>query len=337
MMLRKAVVLARPVGASALAEVANRPLLDHALRWLAEGGVQDVAILAPEELGREMQVALRSQGGAGPDVSWLVHAPEQTPAALLPALTDFLAGESFVLHHADSLFRGDLASVVGEPPRGERDALIVTGEKVADRPDVVDINSRPGGRGAWPTAGAPSWLAVLGAAVAEATADAGCAAGEALPRWVSEHGGRVTVRRVSECWRCQETGAGLLEGNAFALGNLRTDLSGASLEDTRIEGSVAAEAGTELVSCVVRGPAVIGAGARLRNSYVGPYTSIGRNAFIEGAEIEHSIVLPGAHLSHLGERLEGSIVGRGARVYREFRIPKALRIFIGDGAEVSLS
>ncbi len=54
-----------------------------------------------------------------------------------------------------------------------------------------------------------------------------------------------------------------------------------------------------LEASVVRGPAIIGPGARIMHSYVGPYTSIGRDVLIEGAELEHSIVFPGARIQHL--------------------------------------
>jgi glucose-1-phosphate thymidylyltransferase len=90
-------------------------------------------------------------------------------------------------------------------------------------------------------------------------------------------------------------------------------------------------------SSVVRGPVVIGPGARLRNAYVGPYTSIGRDVLIEGSEVEHSIVMPEASIKHLGGRLEASIVGARAQVYRDFRLPTALRLNVGEGAEVSLA
>jgi glucose-1-phosphate thymidylyltransferase len=58
---------------------------------------------------------------------------------------------------------------------------------------------------------------------------------------------------------------------------------------------------------------------------------------IENAEVEHSIILPGASIQHLGGRLEGSIIGPGARVFRDFRLPRALRLNVGEGAEVALS
>ena len=58
---------------------------------------------------------------------------------------------------------------------------------------------------------------------------------------------------------------------------------------------------------------------------------------MEGAEIEHSIVFSGAEIRYVGAGLESSVIGQGARVSRSFRIPGAVRLSIGDGAEVALS
>ena len=44
----------------------------------------------------------------------------------------------------------------------------------------------------------------------------------------------------------------------------------------------------------MRGPAIIGAGARLTDCYVGPYTAVGEGCVIENAEVEHSILLAGS-------------------------------------------
>ena len=54
------------------------------------------------------------------------------------------------------------------------------------------------------------------------------------------------------------------------------------------------EPGARLERATVRGPAIIGAGARLTDCYVGPYTAIGEDCVVEGAEVEHSILLAGS-------------------------------------------
>jgi len=91
-----------------------------------------------------------------------------------------------------------------------------------------------------------------------------------------------------------------------------------------------------LGASVIVGPTVIGPGARIADAYIGPYTSIGSDVRIEGAEVERSIILPGASIMHIGGRLVGSVVGRDARVFRDFSLPRALRLNVGDGGEVSL-
>ena len=82
---------------------------------------------------------------------------------------------------------------------------------------------------------------------------------------------------------------------------------------------------------------VIGPRARITNAYVGPYTSIGAGVEIDCAEIEHSIVLDRARLRFLGTRVESSLIGPDARVERDLRIPQAVRLSVGAGAEVAIA
>ena len=57
------------------------------------------------------------------------------------------------------------------------------------------------------------------------------------------------------------------------------------------------------------GPAIIGAGARLRDCYIGPYTAVGEDCTITGAEVEHSILLAGCTVCDLDGRMESSLLG----------------------------
>ena len=105
----------------------------------------------------------------------------------------------------------------------------------------------------------------------------------------------------------------------------------------RIEGRVLIHEAASVRASVIVGPTVIGPGARITDSYIGPYTSIGERAHVEGAEVERSIILAGASVKHVGGRLVASVVGRDARVFRDFSLPRALRLRVGDGTEVALS
>ncbi len=153
---------------------------------------------------------------------------------------------------------------------------------------------------------------------------------------VREQGGRVRVQRVDGCLPCHGDLATVLESNRRVLEKLDASIDPTTLDQVNIQGAVRIDPTARVTRSLLRGPVIIGPGARITDSYVGPYTSIGDDVTVEGTEIEHSIVLPKAELRYLGTRLESSVIGRGARITRGFEMPAALRMAIGDGAEVVL-
>jgi glucose-1-phosphate thymidylyltransferase len=321
-----------------LLPVANRPLLEHALEWLDGGRVEQVAVLAPDGLSARTSHAV-ARAAWSFELTWLERDPGCGLGESLAALAGFAAGEPFLLHLADSLSRLGLPALVGEEEAGEGEAVLFVHETAPRDGDVVDLRTR---RGASPFGEhcAPAGVAILGPGVVDVARSADPAPGhelEHLADHVLRAGGHVRTRQVGGWWRLGHDADALLEGNRFALEGLTADYADAKLKSTSVRGPVVAHPTAVLESSVVRGPAIIGPGARLSHAYVGPYTSIGPDALVEGAEIEGSIVFPRARIQHLSTRLEESVVGAGARVFREFRLPRALRVTVGDGAEVSVA
>ncbi len=117
----------------------------------------------------------------------------------------------------------------------------------------------------------------------------------------------------------------MLEANRLVLEDLERRIEG-ELVDSRVEGRVVIEPGARLERSLVRGPAVIGAGSRIADSYVGPYTSIAGDVEITSSEVEHSILLAGSRVSDLGARMEASLLGRNAVLKRGDGLPKTLRL-----------
>jgi glucose-1-phosphate thymidylyltransferase len=99
---------------------------------------------------------------------------------------------------------------------------------------------------------------------------------------------------------------------------------------------VVIEPGARLERSSVRGPAIIGSGARLEDCYVGPYTAVGENCWIQNAEVEHSILLAGAVVQGLDGRMESSLLGRNVRIGRDRRQPRAYRFLVGDNSEIGI-
>jgi glucose-1-phosphate thymidylyltransferase len=154
---------------------------------------------------------------------------------------------------------------------------------------------------------------------------------------VREHGGQARVQDVDGCLSCHGGQDILLEANRRMLEDIVPDFAPDSLQGSELQGPVNIHPTASVQRSLIRGPAIIGPRAVVKDAYIGPYTAIGADVVVEGTEIEHSIVFPGAELRFVGTRLETSIIGKGARVARSFGVPNALRLSIGDGAEVALS
>jgi NDP-sugar pyrophosphorylase family protein len=138
-------------------------------------------------------------------------------------------------------------------------------------------------------------------------------------------------------WRYDGTVDGVLDANSAALDDMKRARIGADLTGASVQGRVSIHPTAVLEAAKIRGPVSIGPEARIVETYVGPYTSIGAGVELEGVEIENSIVLPGAQIRFPGRRLEASLVGEGAQIGRDYSLPSALRLRVGPGADIQLS
>ena len=85
----------------------------------------------------------------------------------------------------------------------------------------------------------------------------------------------------------------------------------------------------------VRGPAIVGVGTIIENSYVGPFTSIGAHCTVVDSEIDHSVVLDRARIVGVAG-IADSLIGRDVEVTRSGKRPRALRLMLGDHSKIDL-
>jgi glucose-1-phosphate thymidylyltransferase len=153
---------------------------------------------------------------------------------------------------------------------------------------------------------------------------------------VIDNGGRVESHVVTGWWIDTGNLEALLEGNRLVLELLERGVEGAVDEASRLEGRVVVSAGASVVRSTVRGPAVIGAGARIEDSYIGPFTSIGTNCEVVRSEVSNSVVLAESRIVDVAP-VEESLIGRQAELTRSGLRPQAHRLMIGDHSRVDLS
>jgi glucose-1-phosphate thymidylyltransferase len=69
---------------------------------------------------------------------------------------------------------------------------------------------------------------------------------------------------------------------------------------------------------------------------VGPFSAIGPGCFIQGSEVEHSVLLGSTRVINAG-RIEDSLLGYHVEVTRSARRPRATRLMVGDHCVIDLS
>jgi glucose-1-phosphate thymidylyltransferase len=312
---RRLGVRARP-----LVPIANRPVVLHTLDALGMLGVEEASVLADGAMRAELGEVL-GNGTSDVAVRYVDHVDDQA-----------LDAGALVVQPADALLRTPLADVLGEVAAANIDGA------------VLRLAAPPSGS----VADAAAALAVqqiaacmVGPDAAEALAS--CFEGshgtvEGLADRLVTGSTRVHVGEVGGCRACGDGDDGLLRANRIMLeGMSGCDAEGATLVGSEIQGAVRIHPTATLESTLVRGPAVIGPGAHLSDTYVGPYTSLGEDVRIEGAEIEYSLVLAGAQVRYPGARLTASIIGPRARLVRDFHLPRGMRLTVGADSVVAMS
>jgi glucose-1-phosphate thymidylyltransferase len=327
-----------------LVPIANRPILFHALEAMREAGVADVAIVSCDSTTDDIRDAVGDGGRFGLRLTHLITEPADGPSAPLHAAQEFVEDGPFILQRGDGLLGDALSSFAGLVDHDGADVVLLVHRQLARR-RRAELESRRLLRAAGVHA-APGMTGVAGVYLFGAGALRGArralgtgADGMGLAdvvEHVSQAGGRVHVRPVRDWRRYTGDVQDLLEMNRIVLDDLDREVDETEDRGNRIHGRVVIHPTAHLESSVIRGPVIVGAGARVVDAYIGPYTAIGDGVRVEGAEIEHSIILSGASILHIGGRLEASVVGRDAKVYRDFSLPRALRLQVGDGVEVAL-
>ena len=373
----KALVLAggrgtrlRPIthtSAKQLVPVANKPVLFYGLESIREAGITDVGIvvsdprelLLPDRRTGELTTALvnsqaeiRAAVGDGARFGLRVtYIEQEAPLGLAHAVKiaeDYLAGQPFVMYLGDNLIKDGIAPFVREFEREKPNAQILLarvktpqdyGVATLEDDRVVRLEEKP--------AQPRSDLALVGVYLFDSTVFEAVNAIRPSPRGELEITDAIqrlidTKRRVRShvitgWWKDTGKLEDMLEGNRMMLGAMEAVNEGRVDAASTVEGRVSIGPGTVIQRSRLRGPLIIGANARIMDSYVGPFTAIGDGVELSHSEIEHSIVLERSHIRDVPRRIESSLIGKDVVVCANDSRPRTHRLMLGDSSRVELS
>jgi glucose-1-phosphate thymidylyltransferase len=340
----------RPIthtSAKQLVPVANKPVLFYGLESIAAAGITEVGIIVGDTAA-EIREAVGDGSAFGLQVTYI---QQEAPLGLAHAVLiarDYLGGDDFVMYLGDNFVVGGITALVDQFRSERPDARILL-TRVSDPRafGVAELDEDGRVRTLEEKPARPrSDLALVGVylftpAVHEAVrAIKPSARGELeithAIQWLVDEGWDVRSTVISGYWKDTGNVTDMLEVNRSVLEGLEPLTAGEVDDASEIIGRVRVEAGARVVRSRIVGPAVIGAGALIEDSYIGPFTSVAGDCVIRDSEIEYSILLRDSSVRGV-RRIEASLIGRNVEVTPAPRHPSAHRLVLGDHSKVQIS
>ena len=330
--------------AKQLVPVANKPVLFYGIEALVAAGITDIGIVVGDTHA-EIKAAVGDGGKFGARVTYIEQdAPRGLAHAVLIS-ESFIGTDPFVMYLGDNLLNRGIVEFVEQFVK-EKPAAQILLTPVPD-PQMFGVAELKDGkveRLVEKPKEPKSNLALVG--VYMFGPEIFTSAKRIKPSFRNEleitdaiqdlidRGLQVKPHLVDGWWKDTGKLEDMLEANRLILETLTPRVDGKVDKASRIEGTVVIEAGAIVENSVIRGPAIIGPGARIRDAYIGPFTSIGKDVEIHHSEVEHSIVLEGSLIHDLDVRVADSLIGRGVKIHRLPLKPSAHRFMLGDNSEV---
>lgn len=333
--------------AKQLVPVANKPILFYVIENLIHAGIQDVGIIISPETGSLVREAVGEGERWGVHITYILQAEPAGLAHAVSTARDFLGDETFVMYLGDNLIGSRIDSFLETFWQGHMDALVLL--KEVDNPSQFGIAEIDAAgnllRLVEKPPVPPSNLALVGVYIFSPEIHPAIARLE--PSWRGEYeitdaiqimlesGKKVGSRQLASWWLDTGKKDDLLTANTIVLDEwIRRDIQGEIDDLSQISGRVTIAPGARIHNSTLRGPIIIGTGCLIKNSFIGPFTSIGDYSQVEDSVIEHSVLLNDIQINQI-DRLEDSLIGKNARIIRHDR-HRCLRLMIGDDSVVEL-
>lgn len=336
-------------GAKQLVPVANKPILWYGIEGIVAAGITDIGIIISPETGEEVKAKTGNGDRFGAKITYILQEQPSGLAHAVKVAQDFLGDSPFIMYLGDNLIQTQLDQFLTTFKAENLDALILLRPvanptafgvaKVDENGRVLELVEKP--------KNPPSNLALVGIYFFSKTIHDAIAKIKPSPRGELEITDAIQQlindqNPVQACnlegwWLDTGKKDDLLSANQIILDTISSDLNIEVEEDSQIMGRVKIGKGTKVINSTIRGPVVIGENCHIKNCFIGPYSSISDRVHLIDTDIEHSVILEGAKIEGIKQRIVDSVIGQRAQLIPAPPRPQALRFMIGDDSLIELT
>lgn len=335
--------------AKQLVPVANKPVLVRVIELIRDAGVNEIGIIIAPNTGDEIRAAVGDGSRWGVHIEYILQASPDGLAHAVKIAQPFIGDDRFVMFLGDNVIQGGIKTLIADFANHEWNSQIVL--KQVDNPrsfgvaklradgSIEKLIEKP--------QNPPSNLALVGIYMFDHHVFEAVNSIQPSQRgeyeitdaiqWLIDHGYMVQPHVHQGWWIDTGKAADMLEANASVLDETTPGIApDAVIENSQVDRRVTIQSGAQIINSIVRGPSIIGEGTIIRDSYIGPHTSIYHHVVVDRCEIDRCIVLEHSEIRHLPARLHDSLIGRYAKVLRRETRPLALTMNLGDHSSVEI-
>lgn len=329
-----------------LIPVANKPVIFYSIEAVVQAGIKELGIVVSPHREEEFQLTVGDGSRWGIKISYILQPQPKGLAHAVACAREFVGHKPFLVYLGDNLLENGVVDFVREFESGHANASIVLYEVedprsfgVAQLQDgqIIRVIEKP--------KEPPSNLAIVGVYLFDEKIFE--AISEIKPSWRDEleitdaiqrlidKGYRVMPHLVQGWWKDVGKPDDMLQANRLLLERIATQIEGELDSRSQVKGRVQIAQGAKILNSELRGPLVIGEGALIEDSFIGPFTAIGSHVTIRQSEIEYSIVMEGSQIEGIG-RIDHSLIGRNVTISKKDRRPETLSFVLADNSQITL-
>jgi glucose-1-phosphate thymidylyltransferase len=337
-------------GAKQLVPVANKPILWYGIESIVAAGITEIGIIISPETGKEVKAKTGNGDRFGANITYLLQEQPLGLAHAVKIAQTFLGDSPFVMYLGDNLIQSSLNKFLQQFATKNLDALTLLCAvenptafgvaKVDAQGKVLELIEKP--------KEPPSNLALVGvylfsAAIHQAIAKIKPSARGELEitdaiQYLIDQKKAVEAFQLEGWWLDTGKKDDLLAANQIILDAcLDLIIEGEIDSSSKLSGRINIGSGSRIVNSTIRGPVTIGNNCHIENCFIGPYTSIADETTLIDTDIEHSVILKGAKVIGIHQRIVDSLIGERAQMKLAPQRPKALRFMIGDDSQIELT
>lgn len=331
-----------------LIPLANKPMIFYVIEHLAFAGFKEVGIIC-SSADKELRLVIGDGVRWGINIEYIIQEKPLGLGQAVVAAQPYVGQSPFVFYLGDNMVKHDLVSLIDYFLRNNLDCLLTLFKSrdcqqfgVPEMADgkIVRLEERPfTPKSDFAVAGLYFYNHhIFEAAGGLKLSSRGYYEIQDLHNYLIKNGFKVDWQEIDGWWKDRSHPEAILEGNRFALDNYIKFANAGFIEPSVIvQGEVEIGRGTKILGrSILRGPISIGSDVLIKDSYIGPYTSVGSQTEIHNAEIEYSMIMEGVHI-HTSEKIINSLIGRHSSITRaKGFIPAGKRIIIGENATLSI-